>query len=211
MAELRLHNFFASSSSWRVRIALELKGLEYEYVPVHLRRKQNLADDFEGTNPMRQVPTLEIPGPRYIAQSMAILEWLDESFPVPPLLPSDAYLRAKTRELAELVNSGIQPFQNISVQRQVKSLGLDPNAWPVFFVEKGLRALERAVQETAGVFSVGDSPTLADLYLVPQLDSARRFGIDLGARPTLLRIEEACTGLAAFAAARPERQPDFEA
>ncbi len=209
---LRLYSFFGSSASWRVRIGLSLKGLDYEYVPVHLRKKEQLVDSYAKTNAMQQVPTLEIGGERTqrITQSMAILEWLDEVHPEPPILPKDPYLRARARMLAELVNAGIQPFQNLSVLRYLKSHGGDPEGWPVHFVSKGLYAFEEEVAETAGRFCVGDSPTLPDLFLVPQIAAARRFGVDLGSCPTIVRIDAAASELPAFLAARPEEQPDFE-
>ena len=149
--------------------------------------------------------------PRVIAQSMAILAYLEERFPSPPLLPADPWLRARARQLAEMVNAGIQPFQNLGCSSTCAR-----SAWPTrraarHFNARGLGALERLAGETAGEFLIGDAPTIADVYLVPQLYGGRRFGVDLAAFPTLLRVEAACAALPAFAAARPEAQPDAPA
>lgn len=214
--KLRLYSYARSSASWRARIGLALKRLSYEYVPVHLVQAggQQRAPEYSAKNPMEQVPTLEIVRPsgvQRISQSIAILEWLEDYYPALPILPSDPYLRARARMLAELVNSGIQPFQNLSVTDHVKTaLGADDKAWTKHFVGKGMLALERAARETAGRFAVGDFPTFADVCIVPQMASARRFGVDVTPLETLLRIEASCNALDAFAAAVPERQPDFE-
>ncbi len=211
--KLRLFSYARSSASWRARIGLGLKRLSYEYVPVRFAGGQQHAPEYVEKNPMEQVPTLEIVRPsgvQRISQSIAILEWLEEYFPALPLLPSDPSLRARARMLAELVNSGIQPFQNLSVTEHVKTaLGADEKAWTKHFVGKGMVALERAARETAGRFAVGDFPSFADVCIVPQMASARRFGVDVAPLETLLRIEKSCNALDVFAAAVPERQPDF--
>jgi maleylpyruvate isomerase len=213
---MKLYSYWRSSSSWRVRIALEYKRQAYETAPVDLRRgggEQHSAE-YRAINPLEQVPALEIDEggtTRRLMQSLAIIEYLEERFPEPPLLPADRFLRARARQLAELINSGVQPFQNLSVLKHVKHvLAGDENAWARHFVEHGLRALETAAAETAGRFLVGDSVSIADVCLVPQLFGARRFGVDLGALPLLVRVEAACAALPAFAAAEPERQPDAQ-
>jgi maleylpyruvate isomerase len=147
---------------------------------------------------------------RRLAQSMAILDYLEQRFPTPPLLPADPFLRARSRQLAEMVNSGIQPFQNLSTLGYVKTLGVDDRAWIQHFLPKGLASLEAVVKETAGTFCVGETPSFADIYLVPQLYAARRFKVDLTPFPTLVRIDAACEALPAFQAAHPDRQPDAE-
>lgn len=214
---MKLYSYWRSSASWRVRIALAYKRIPYEYCAVHLVRGggEQHAADYAAKNPMAQVPALELDSPpggprRWIAQSLAILEYLEEQFPDPPLLPGDAYLRARARQLAELVNSGIQPFQNSPrVLAFIKDeLGGDEAAFARRFIATGLAALERTAAETAGQFLVGDAPTFADLCLVPQLYGARRYGVDLAPMPLLLRVEAACTALAAVAQAHPDRQPD---
>lgn len=207
-----LHNYWRSSASQRVRIGLGLKGLDYEYVVVHIVKGEQHADAYRSRNPMSQVPTLEITEDdgrvSAISQSLPILEYLDERFREPAILPKEPYLRARTRMLAEIVNSGIQPLQNLTTTKAVKALGGDEAVWPKNFIADGLAAFERAAQDTAGKFCVGDTPTIADCCLIPQLTSARRFGVDIAKHSLLLAIEERCLALPAFANAAPDRQPD---
>jgi maleylpyruvate isomerase len=210
--KLALHNYWRSSASHRVRIGLGLKQLPYEYVIVNILHREQHADAYRARNPMAQVPTLEITEDdgtvRAIAQSLPILEYLDERFPEHPILPRDAYLRAKTRGLAEIINSGIQPLQNLSTTKAIKAFGGDEVVWPKSFIADGLIAFERVASETAGRFCVGDSPTIADCCLLPQLASARRFGVDITKHTLLLGIEERCLAMPAFQNAAPDRQPD---
>lgn len=207
-----LHNYWRSSASHRVRIGLGLKKLAYEYVIVNIVKRDQHADAYRRKNPMAQVPTLEITeddGRTFaLNQSLPILEYLDERFPEPPIMPKDLYLRARTRLLAEIVNSGIQPLQNLTTTNQVKAIGGDAAVWPKSFIADGLAAFENATRETAGKFCVGDAPTIADMFLVPQLASARRFGVDIAHHDLLLGIEQRCMALSAFADAMPDRQPD---
>jgi maleylacetoacetate isomerase len=214
---LIFYDYWRSSSGWRVRIALNLKQ-----IPVD-RRAVNLAPDggaqhgaeFRGLNPMSQVPVLVLdePGPpRTLSQSMAILEYLEERFPAPPLLPADPWLRARARQLAEMVNAGIQPMQNLSFLQRLQESGLaEPKELARHHIARGLGAIEAVAGETAGTFLVGHVPTIADLYLIPQLYSGRRFDVDLSAFPKLLQVEAACTALPAFEAAHPDAQPDAPA
>jgi maleylpyruvate isomerase len=217
---LILYDYWRSSSGWRVRIALNIKQIVVE------RRVVNLAPqgeagaqhsaDFRALNPMSQVPVLVIdepPGPpRALTQSMAILEYLEERFPSPALLPADPWPRARTRQLAEMVNAGIQPMQNLSFLQRLQESGLgEPKDLARHHIARGLRAIEAVAGETAGTFLVGDVPTIADLYLVPQLYSGRRFNVDLSAFPKLLQIEAACVALPAFGKAHPDAQPDAPA
>jgi maleylpyruvate isomerase len=224
--KLRLFNYWRSSASHRVRIALGLKGLAYEYVVVNILAKDQFADAYRARNPMAQVPTLEITNDdgsvQAISQSLPILEYLEERFPERPLLPPDLYLRAKARGLAEIVNSGIQPLQNLSTTKRLKQMGADDVAWVKAFIAEGMSALAKATTEVSGQFSVGDSPSIADCCLIPQLASARRFGVltDTGwsdhaplpefrdALDALLAIERRCLAMPAFADAMPDRQPD---
>ena len=210
---LKLYGYFRSSASWRVRIALKFKGLEYEYQPVSLIKDggEHLTDTYRAVNPLQAVPTLVVDG-KPLSESLAIIEYLEETHPEPALLPRDAFARAQARRIAEAINAGIQPLQNLRVLRK---LDIDYNAgdagkkaWAAHFNLVGLRALERLVSESAGRFCVGDSVTVADLCLVPQLYGARRFGVDVSAFPTLLRIESELMQLPAFADAVPGRQPD---
>ncbi len=213
---LRLYGYWRSSSSWRVRIGLHLKALDFEYRSVDLAgASEQFADVHRSRNPMAQVPVLEVEeGGRTvtIAQSMAILEYLDERFPSPPLLPADAEGRARVRTLAEHVNSGIQPFQNASTLRWIRERvpGGDRD-WTAHWLGSGLTALERAVRDgrpPGSRFCHGELPTLADVYLVPQLYGARRFHVDVSPFPTLLAVEKSCREIAAFTRSEPERQPD---
>jgi maleylpyruvate isomerase len=210
---IRLYGYWKSSCSWRVRIALGWKGVAWESIPVHLVKdggKQN-DDAYVARNPLRQVPWLELADGRGIGQSLAILEWLEEVHPEPPLLPADGYLRAKARQIAEGVNSGIQPLQNLAVLQHVKrTLGADADAWARHWIARGFEGLEAQVAGSAGKFAVADWPSFADVCLVPQLFNARRYGVELAAYPTLLRVEAACMELPAFAAAHPDRQGDKE-
>ncbi len=209
----RLYGYWRSSSAWRVRIALALKGIPYEYVALNLVDQEQFREEHRARNPMGQVPVLDVlDGERVLrlVQSMAIIEWLEERFPDPPLLPPDLDGRARVRALAEHVNSGIQPLQNAIVLRTIREKvpGWE-REWARAWISRGLDALERAVGDGAtGRFCHGDAPGLADCYLVPQLHNARRYGVDVAPYATLRRIEEACAALAPFQAAHPDRQPD---
>jgi maleylpyruvate isomerase len=215
MKNLRLHNYWRSSASWRVRIGLNLKGLKYEYVAVHLLQDggQQHSDAYRALNPMRTVPTLEWTAEdgavRRLSQSLAILELVEALHPTPALLPKDLYLQGKARMVAEMVNSGVQPLVNLAVLQHVKAeLKGDDKAWASYWIARGLEAVEAAVKPTAGRYCLGDEVSLADICVVPQLYGARRYGVDLSPYPTVLRIEAACNALSAFQAAHPDRQPD---
>jgi len=212
--KLTLWSYWRSSSAWRVRNGLALKGLAWEYRAVNLLTGEQWGEAFRDRSPAQQVPVLEVEEPgepaRRLVQSMAILEWLEERFPDPPLLPADLLGRARVRALAEHVNSGIQPLQNAIVLKGLREKvpGWD-REWAPAVIARGLQTLERAVGDgQAGRFAHGDAPGLADCYLVPQLYNARRFGVELAPYPLLRRIEEHCLALAPFQEALPERQPD---
>ncbi len=210
---LALYSYWRSSSAWRVRIGLALKGLGHELRPVNLGAGEQYSEAHRARSPFSQVPVLEVEedGRTFrIVQSMAILEWLEERWPAPALLPPDLEGRARVRALAEHVNSGIQPLQNAIVLKMLreKEKGFE-KTWARFHIGRGLEALERAVSDgRRGRFCHGDAPGLAECYLVPQLYNARRHGVDLAPYPTLRAIEEACLALAPFQSADPERQPD---
>jgi maleylpyruvate isomerase len=210
--KLVLHNYWRSSASHRVRIALNVKQLPFEYVVINILKRDQFADAYRAKNPMSQVPTLEITEDdgtvRALNQSLPILEFLDERFPAIPLMPKDPYLRARTRGLAEIINSGIQPLQNLTVTNAVKALGADAAVWSKSFIETGLAAFDAAVRETAGQFCVGDQVTIADCVLVPQMASSRRFGADITRYERLVEIEARCLALPAFKNAAPDQQPD---
>jgi maleylpyruvate isomerase len=212
-----LYGFYRSSATWRVRIALLLKNLDYDLRPVNLVREgggDQFRPEHAARNPMRQVPVLEVEedGKKaHLAQSMAILEYLEERYPDPPLFPASRLLRARARQIAETVNSGIQPLQNTAVRVHVASLSIDADAWIRHWVTKGLVALEALVSETSGRYSVGDTVTVADVFVVPELEFTKRFAIDLAPYPTLMRIGRACGELDAFQKAHASKQPDAPA
>jgi maleylpyruvate isomerase len=209
-----LYSYWRSSSSWRVRIALAWKQIAYEYAPVHLVEGggQQWTPEYLSKNPQGMVPLLEweeAGQTRLLSQSVAIIEYLEERFPEPPLLPRDPYLRGRARLLAEIVNSGIQPFQNLSVmQRIAREYQGDDKAWARDFIGRGLAAFDRQARVTAGRYCVGDAVSMADVHLVPQLYAARRFGADLAPFPRLTDIEARLAELPAFQAAHADAQPD---
>jgi maleylpyruvate isomerase len=209
---VKLYGYWRSSCSWRVRIALNLKGLPYESIPVNLLEGEQHAPPYRQLSPSGAVPTLVVDegaGPLYLQQSLAILEYLEERHPSCALLPRHPYLRARARMLAEQINSGIQPLQNLKVLQHVEgTLGADKKAFAAHWIDQGLRALQSLAEPTAGTYLVGEHPTFADLCLVPQLYGARRFGVDLSPFGLLLRVEASCVQLPAFAAAHPDQQPD---
>jgi maleylpyruvate isomerase len=210
---MRLYSYWRSSSAWRARIALAYKRIPHELVTVHLLKGEQNGEAFRKLNPMGQVPVLELDDdgrPLRLTQSIAIIEYLDERFPERPLLPAAREDRARARELAEIVNSGMQPMQNLTLQRAFEQSGVDVSSFRKQALERGLVALERLAMESAGRFLVRDGVTLADIYLVPQLASARRFNVDLEPFPTLRRVDAECSALAEFQSAHPNAQPDFD-
>jgi maleylacetoacetate isomerase len=212
---MKLHGYWRSSAAYRVRIALELKSIPHEQAAVHLLRDggEQRRESYLRLNPGGRVPTLEMPDGQVLVQSMAILEWLEETYPRPPLLPAEPYARARVRGIAQSIVSDIQPLQNLSVTEYLRDdCGWTPEqvgAWLHRWVGSGMAAVERMLQASPpSAFCVGDSPTLADACLVPQCYAARRFGIDPAAYPRIAAVEARCVSMAAFAAAAPERQPD---
>ncbi|MGB3394171.1 MAG: maleylacetoacetate isomerase [Stenotrophomonas sp.] len=214
-AALTLYSYWRSSAAYRVRIGLNLKGLDYTLVSVHLVRDggQQHAADYAALNPQQLVPTLRH-GEHVLNQSLAILEYLEETRPQPPLLPADASGRARVRALAQLVACDIHPLNNLRVlqffDRQWNVPQAERDDWVLHWMHEGFTAMETMLVASTdtGRYCHGDTPGLADCCLLPQLYNAHRFRLDLGAYPTLRRIEQACLALPAFAAARPENQPD---
>jgi len=214
---MRLYDYFRSSAAYRVRIALNLKGVvPTERTFVHLRMGSQRAQDYLALNPQGLVPALELDDGRVLTQSLAIVEYLDETHPTPPLLPADAAGRARVRAIALNIACEIHPLNNLRVLNYLTgTLGTNDaqrNGWYKYWVDVGFEALERQLErdDDTGTFCHGETPTLADVCLVPQLANARRFKIDVSPYPTLVRIESACNALPAFAQAAPSRQPDAE-
>jgi maleylacetoacetate isomerase len=214
---VKLYGYWRSTAAWRVRIALNLKGIDWEYAPVHLLRDggEQRGPGFLARNPQGLVPALEVGG-LVLTQSLAIIEYLEETHPAPALLPADPGARARARSLAQLIACDLHPLNNLRVlQRLRERFGLGEeqrDEWVRHWVGEGLGALEtRLAREPAtGRFCHGDAPGLADCCLVPQLYNARRYRCELGGFPTLLRIEAACNELEAFRRAAPDRQPDAQ-
>ena len=214
---LKLYGYWRSSAAYRVRMGLEVKGLSYELAPVHLMRNggEQRTASYALINPQGRVPALEHDG-RVLTQSLAILEYLDETWPQPALLPPDAAGRARVRALAQVVACDIHPLNNLRVLQYLERLlGQQESArndWYRHWILDGFEALETLLARSAetGRYCHGDSPGLADLCLVPQVYNARRYGCDLAPFPTIVRIDAACGALEAFQRARPERQPDAE-
>lgn len=209
---MTLFGYWRSSSSWRVRIALQYKGLDFDNVPVHLVREggEQLKAEHLQRNPMAQVPVLEVDGV-FLGQSLAILEYLEECHPQPALLPTGRLDRAEARRIAEVINSSIQPLQNLSlVKRLHADFGADKVDWMRTGIQDGMDRLERSVVGIPGPHLVGVSPSFAEVCLIPQLYNARRWGCDVSTWPTLLRAESAVQKHPAFLAAHPDRQPDAQ-
>lgn len=212
--DLVLYSYFRSSAAFRVRIALNLKGLAAQMRFVHLLKEggQQHTESYRALNPQEIVPTLIVDG-HAIGQSLAIIEYLDELVPNPPLLPPDPLARARVRQMALSVACDIHPLNNLRVLRELKQLGLGDEArldWQRHWIAEGFQALEAMLAKDGGEFCCGNAPTLADICLVPQMTNARRVQLDLAPYPRLLKIEEAAYRLPAFVAARPENQPDAE-
>jgi maleylpyruvate isomerase len=214
---MKLYTFFRSSASYRVRIALNLKGLAYEQTPIHLRRGggEQFSAAYKRINPQALVPALEDNG-RVFTQSLAIIEYLEEKYPNPPLLPAAAADRALVRSMAMVIACEVHPIQNLRVltlvKREYQQTDEQVNQWARHWIDLGLSALEQTImaQPDRRKFCFGDTPTLADICLVPQLGNARRYGCDLAQYPTIVSIEKNCVTIPAFANAAPEKQPDAE-
>jgi maleylpyruvate isomerase len=209
----KLYGFFRSGTSHRLRIALNIKGVPFEHASVNLSENEHLGTEFGSINPQHFVPVLEVDG-RLMTQSPAIIEWLEERYPDPPLLPSDVNARAHVRALAAIVGCDIHPLNNKRVldmlRQRLSSDEAGVKAWCSAWISAGFGAYEALLSARVprGRFSYGTSPTLADVYLVPQIESARRFGIDMNQWPLLQSINVACLELEPFAWAAPAAQPD---
>src|SRR6478672_6678150 len=214
---MRLYDYFRSSAAYRVRIALNLKGIAPdERTYVHLRMGSQRAQDYLALNPQGLVPALALDDGHVLTQSLAIIEYLDETHPEPPLLPEHPAARARVRAVALQIACEIHPLNNLRVLNYlIGTLGVareQKDGWYRYWIDVGFEALDKALarDRATGRFCHGDAPTLADVCLVPQMANARRFNIDMSPYPTLTRIESACQALAAFSDAAPARQPDAE-
>jgi len=210
---MKLYSFFRSGSSHRLRIALRLKGLETEYLPVNLRTEQHFEAQFKEINPQSMVPVLAHDS-KVLTQSPAIIEWLEERYPTPALLPANADDRAHVRAMAAIIGCDIHPINNRRILEYLRhQLGCDDaavNAWCATWITAGFDALEALLEADTkrGDFCFGHTPTIADVYLVPQVESARRFRIDLAPWPHIRTVDSACARLDAFRLAAPVMQPD---
>ena len=210
---MKLYNFWRSGTSHRTRIALNLKGLSVEYVAVHLGKEEHLKDEFKMVNPQQLVPALDT-GSEVLLQSPAIIEWLEERFPTPALLPHDPQRRAQVRALAAIVGCDIHPVNNRRILEYLrKQFGANDeaiNQWCGTWIGAGFDAYEALLNADSlrGRFSHDDTPTVADCYLIPQIESARRFNVDLTKWPLIMDVEMACMELDAFRMAAPAAQPD---
>lgn len=214
---MKLYNFFRSGTSHRLRIALELKGLKPEYVAVNLAQAEHLQDAFKAVNPQGLVPALVLDDERVLIQSPAIIEWLEERYPEPPLLPQNPEDRAHVRALAAIVGCDIHPVNNRRILETLRTqFGADKdviNNWCGTWIAAGFDAIESllAADQRRGAYCFGNTPTLADVYLVAQVESARRFKVDLTRWPLISAVEAACMQLPAFQRASPFVQPDAPA
>jgi maleylacetoacetate isomerase len=208
---MELYSYFRSSASYRVRIALALKRIDWTYVPIHLLKKEHLSPEFAAMSPAKLVPLLR-DGDLVLSQSLAIIEYLDETWPHPPLLPSTPAERAQVRAVALDIACEIHPLDNLRVLRYlVHDLGVGEEAkdrWYRHWVETGLESVEQRLRSTAGDFCHGDTPTMADCVLVPQVFNARRMQCRLDHVPTAMRVFDACMQLEAFSSTQPSRCPD---
>ena len=211
---MELYNYFRSSASWRVRIALALKGLDYDYLPIHLLKKEQTSPEYLATSGTGLVPMLVLDDGQRLHQSLAIIEYLDETVPEPPLLPRDALGRARVRALAQDIACEIHPLNNVRVLGYLSSdLGLGDDArsaWIRRWTEGGLEVVERQLAARPSPFCHGESPGLADCALVPQVFNAQRFKCDLDHAPNVMRVHAACMALEAFSTTQPSACPDAQ-
>ncbi len=209
---MKLYSYFRSTAAYRVRIALNFKGLPYDYVPVNLLEGEQKSPDYLARNPQGLVPALELEGGELLSQSVAILEWLEETHPSPALLPEDPLERARIRSLVNSIACDIHPLNNVSVLNHLREqLGADARQvhnWYCTWVQRGFDAIEQTLAENGGPCCFGDQPTLADVCLVPQVFNARRFRIPMKGYRHIRRVADHCGSLRAFARAHPNAQPD---
>ncbi|MFJ2985107.1 MULTISPECIES: maleylacetoacetate isomerase [unclassified Pseudomonas] len=209
---MELYTYYRSTSSYRVRIALALKGLDYQALPVNLLKGEQRSADYVALNPQGRVPALRTDDAVLLVQSPAIIEYLEEVYPQPALLPVGTAARARARSVAAIIGCDIHPLHNVSVLNQLRQLGHDEtqvNQWIAHWVGQGLAAVEQLIGDEG--YCLGEQPGLADVYLIPQLYAAERFNIDLGGYPRICRVAALAAGHPAFAMAHPSCQPDTPA
>lgn len=211
MSSILLYNYFRSSTSYRVRLALHHKGLNFEYRPVNLLKGEQRSAEYLKINPLGGVPTLVHDG-KIIPESFAIIEYLEEVFPQNPLLPNEAYLRARIRQVCEVINSFMHPMANLKTLKYMESQhGYDQAAkdtWAQHWTTQGLEVLEATLKEFSGTYSFGNEVSMADIFLIPQLLTCQRYKVDISAYPTLVKINENCLKLESFKKAHPFHQID---
>jgi maleylacetoacetate isomerase len=211
---VKLYSYFRSSAAYRARIALNLKGLDYETVGIHLTKDGGwqFAPEYRAVNPQKRVPALELSGGEVLLQSLAIIDYLDEVYPDPPLVPADALARAQVRAVAQIIACDIHPLNNLAVLNYLRhKLGQDQaavQAWYAHWILQGFEAVEALIKP--GPYAFGSHVTVADICLAPQVANARRLNVPLGDFPKIVAVDAACLKLAAFEHARPENQPDAE-
>jgi len=203
-----LYSYWRSSSSYRVRIALAFKGISYEYKGINLLKNEQQSKEFTSINPTQGLPVLVLPDGTVFTQSLAIMEYLEEAHPNPPMLPKDHALRAKVRALTEIVAADIQPIQNLRVLGHPLIGAENKITWAKTWINKGFEAIEKHLQTTAGKYCFGDTVTMADMCLLPQVFNANRFGVDMTKFPTISRINDALLQLDSFKKAHPDAMPD---
>ena len=210
---MKLHGYFRSGAAYRVRIGLNLKGVAVQHVSHHLRKGEQHRPEYLHINPQGLVPALELDDGAVLTQSLAILQWLDETYPEPPFVPGTALEKARIRAFTLAIACDTHPVQNLKVLKRVRAMGHseeEVTEWAQWVNREGLAACEKLIAGTKGPFCFGDKPTLADIFLVPQTANARRFGVDLTLFPRIVAVDAAARAHPAFAAAAPEQQPDAE-
>ena len=211
MKEMTLYSYFRSSCSYRVRIALHLKNIPFTSKAIHLIKNggEQYSDEFTRLNPLAQVPCLKTED-KILTQSLPIIQYLDALYPDPPLFSTDVFMKIEILSVCEIINSAIQPLQNLKVLKKISNIGGDRTKWAAEWIGQGLEQLEIILKPKVKDFSFGNNLTCADLFLIPQLYNARRFQINMALFPVLTRVEANCLTLPAFQKARPENQPDAE-
>jgi maleylacetoacetate isomerase/maleylpyruvate isomerase len=211
---LLLHSYWRATAPYRVRIGLNLKGVAYDYAPVHLVQGVQHSDDYKAVNPQELIPAITTKDGQVITQSLAILEWLEETYAEPPLLPQSPAERAVVRAMAAIVACDIHPLNNLRIQQQLTALGVDDagrDSWTKRWINDGFQALETMIAQHGGGFAFGETPTLADCCLIPQVYSAQRYKVALEPYPAISAVAARAAEHPAFAAAHPDRQPDAAA